>query len=442
MHPDLATAEELLAAEDLPGTARELRRLADRLSAGELAPLVVRLAGLAEIDELYGAAAQLADDVDDPGALYDYGYACIEHGLSALAVPALREALAIVREPKRGLFGRPKAVDPQRVRKVLMELVAALEDGDRHGEAVEVLQDQAARPSGLDDWPEGYLLAFNALMGGRLELAREVFGRLAEPEQPWRPAADRIARSLARAAAAPPVDDQDLRGWHHVLTGGLLATLSPYGFEAGMTGRYAYLGDSFDNCRLGLDRLRVVLEATGRRVTLVGLLPDRGSRALGLAAAELFGLPAAPYRPGVAGALVVAYDLNACDQELVAALNERAPDEILYEHVTCWTDTPIVSADVCGLLAQTVVAPWEPGMGFDADGERIAPEPDRRTAEELAEAILAASGTPDEGDGGTPADSAEVLAAYAARVAGTWAQAEATRDRVRSAGPVRSSRFA
>ncbi|MGW4647612.1 hypothetical protein [Kitasatospora sp. NPDC004289] len=434
-------AEELLVAEDLPGAARELRRLAEQVPADELAPLVERLAGLAEIDQLYGAAAQLAANAGDPEALYDYGYACIEHGLSALAVPALREALTVLREPKRGLFGRTRPVDTRRVRQVLMELVAALEDGERHGEAVEVLREQAAG-AGLADWPEGYLLAFNALMDGQLGLTREVFERLAEPAQDWRPAADRIARSLARAAAAPPVDGEDLRGWHHVLTGGLLATLSPYGFRAGMTGRYAYLGDTFDNCRLGLERLRVVLDATGRRVTSVALLPDRGSRALGLAAAALFGLPAAPYRPGVAGALVVAYDLNACDQELVARLNERAPDEVLYEHATCWTDTPIVSADVCGLLAQNVVAPWEPGMSFDADGERTEPEPDRRSAEELAEAIVAADGTPDAGDGEAPADSAELLAAYAARVAGVWARAGATRDRVRSSGPVRSGRFA
>ncbi|MFI5529408.1 hypothetical protein ACIA8O_12800 [Kitasatospora sp. NPDC051853] len=439
MHPDLAKAQELLDAEDLPGAARALRGLAEQVPSGELAWLVQRLGWLAGIEELAGAAAVLKDNQDDPAALYEYGYACIEHGLPALAVPALREALAIVTTPKRRLFGRPRPVDPKQVRRVLLELVSALEDGERHAEAVEVLR---AHEAGLGDWPERYLMAFNALMGGQLEAAREVYGRLSGPEEMWRPAGERIARSLARAAAVPPVGEQDLRGWHHVLTGGLLLTLSPHGFRAGMTGRYAYLGDTFDNCRFGLERLRLVLDATGRGVTSVALLPDRGSRALGLAAAALLGVPAAPYRPGVAGALVVAYDLNACDQELVARLSERAPDELLYEHATCWTDTPIVSADVCGLLVQTVVAPWEPGLSFDEDGRRREAPPDERPAEQLAEEILAAAGTPDEGDEDAPADPDSALAEFAARAAGVWAVAGAPRDRVRSSGPVPSGRFA
>ena len=55
---------------------------------------------------------------------------------------------------------------------------------------------------------------------------------------------------LARAGTARAVtslDRQDLRGWHYVLTGGVLASLSPYGFDA-MTGRWAYLSDSVAGC--------------------------------------------------------------------------------------------------------------------------------------------------------------------------------------------------
>ena len=57
---------------------------------------------------------------------------------------------------------------------------------------------------------------------------------------------------LARAdiaRAVTPLDHQDLRGWHYVLTGGILAGLSPYGFDAGMTGRWAYVNDSMDAAR-------------------------------------------------------------------------------------------------------------------------------------------------------------------------------------------------
>jgi hypothetical protein len=55
---------------------------------------------------------------------------------------------------------------------------------------------------------------------------------------------------LARAGvagAASPLDRRDLRGWHYVLTGGVMASLSPHGFEV-MTGRWAYLSDTMDGC--------------------------------------------------------------------------------------------------------------------------------------------------------------------------------------------------
>jgi hypothetical protein len=226
-----------------------------------------------------------------------------------------------------------------------------------------------------------------------------------------------------------------------VLTGGLLTTLSPHGFDQGMTGRWAYLQDDFSYCRYSLERLRTVLAATGRAPASVGLLADRSSRALGLAAAELFGVPAAEYRPGAVGALVVAYDLNECDPEEVEQLRGRAEGELLFEHATCWTDPSGVSADVSTLLGQIVHAPWDPGLSFDEDGEASEGEPDERTAEELAAAILAADPIAPEGDGATPPDPEQAFAAFAARAVGGW-PAAGPRDGVRSAGPVRSSRFA
>ncbi|MFD8481772.1 hypothetical protein [Kitasatospora sp. NPDC059673] len=443
MRSELAKAWELLEAGDPQGAARELRAVADGLAAAEVAPVVRQLAEAVGIDDLAGAAGALAGRPSDAGALYAYGYACIEHGLSELAVPALREALREALRAgdvpaKRKLFGRGRGqqVNP---RQVLLELAVALEDGERHAEAVAVLQEHRAITG---DWPDGYLLAHNALMDGRVEQAREVFASLAAPDaDTWGPAADRIRRSLARAAAVPPAGPTDLRGWHFTLTGGLLATLSTHGFTAGMTGRWAMLGDTYENCRHGLERLRTVLDATGRRPASVALLPDRGSEALGLAAAALLGLPAAPYRPGAgtADALVVAYDLNECDQELVGALYERAPGELLYEHATCWTDTPAVSADVSGLLVQHLVAPWEPGLRVDDNGQVERGPADDAPAAVLAERIRTAAAEPDEGDGQSPPDPDEALSAFAARAAATWATGN--RDRIRSSGPVRSSRF-
>ncbi|MFE3874236.1 tetratricopeptide repeat protein [Kitasatospora sp. NPDC059146] len=445
MTSELSEARELFESGDPQGSMRVLRSAADRLPPAEVAPLLAGLARGAGFEDLAQASTALAARPGDAERLYDYGYACVERGIDAVAVPALREALRLVQAPpaaavRTGLFRRrakSQAAPQLGLRKVLLELVSALEGCERHGEALAVLREHDER---LGDWPDRYLTVYNALMDGRIPLAREVFGAMSAPEGIWVGPGQRVGRMLERAAELPPVDGRDLRGWHYVLTGGLLTTLSPHGFEQGMTGRWAYLQDDFGHCHHGLERLRAVLAATGRTPDSVALLADRGSRALGLAAARLLGVPAAPFRPGTPGALVVAYDLNECDPAVVAQLNERAEGQLLFEHATCWTDPPAVTADVSTLLGQIVNAPWEPGLQFGEDGEPAEAGPDRRSAEELAEAILAAAPEAPEGDGGTPADPDAVLTAFAARAVG-W-PAAGPRDRVASAGPVRSSRFA
>ncbi|WP_329575958.1 hypothetical protein OG500_02440 [Kitasatospora sp. NBC_01250] len=446
MTTELSKALALFESGDPQGSMRTLRLAADEHTSAEIAPLVARLAAGAGFTDLAEASTALVARPGEADRLYRFGYACIERGVPALAVPAMREALRLTLAPpaapapqRTGLFRRKSKQQPDPTvppRQVVLELVTSLERGERHAEALAVLREHDAL---LGDWPDRYLTVYNALMSGRIALAREVFDALCAPEGVWVEPGQRVERMLERAAALPPADEYDLRGWHYVLTGGLLTTLSPYGFSQGMTGRWAYLQDDFDSCRYGLERLRTVLEATGRKPASIGLLPDRGSQALGLAAARLFDIPAAPHQPGSRGALVVAYDLNACDPVVVADLRERAADELLYEHATCWTETPGVTADVSTLLVQSVSAPWEPGLQITGDGEAQRSEPDERSAEELAEAILTAEPAPSDGDGQTPADPDDVLAAFAARAAGSWASGP--RDRIRSSGPVRSSRF-
>ncbi|MGW7434475.1 hypothetical protein [Streptomyces sp. NPDC054849] len=192
-----------------------------------------------------------------------------------------------------------------------------------------------------------------------------------------------------------------------------------------MTGRYAYLGDSHEQCRHGLARLALALEAAGRRPATVSLLPGRSDRILGLAAARVLGLPAVPYEPTRTDTLVVSYDLNAADQDLVRTLHARAEGQILSEHATCWTDPPAVSADFSALLCQYVSPPWKD---------------DDRPEEEIARDIAAADSLPDGGDGATPPDPDEAFRAFAAGVGPGWLTAP--RDRVASPGPVPSSRFA
>ncbi|GAB2572272.1 hypothetical protein GCM10027168_01270 [Streptomyces capparidis] len=422
--PALAAAWRLARSGDVSGAMRELRLHGPGLPPADVAPLVGRVAALAGMDDLAAASGALAAAPGRPRELYEYGYACVERGASFLAVPALAEALRLA----------PDA------RPVLVELAAALEREERHTEAAALLREREAE---LRPWPERYLLAHNALLSGDVDGAREAADRLPPPdEDSWRPAHARLRRLLDRAAAArgpAPLDRRDLRGWHFTLTGGLLTTLSPYGWDAGMNGRYGYLQDSADLCLLGLRRLRAVLEASGRSPAAVAPLPDRSSRIAGLAAARLLGLPALPYTPGRPDTLVVAYDLRDADRELVSGLRERAPGEILFEHATCWTSPPAVSADVSTLLAQMCVPPWGARLRAQPDGTVERQPEDERPEEELAEELLAAGGEPDPGDGGTPPDPERAPAAFAAAVAAHWAVGP--RDRSASPGPVASGRF-
>lgn len=186
--------------------------------------------------------------------LYDSGYACVERGAGHLAVRPLARALELA----------PDAAP------VLSELVAALEHDGQHARAVAVLEDH--QPV-LGWWLHRFQYVYNALMAGNLDKAAEGFGRLPEPQDAaWTLAREKVRRMLARASTArastaravTSLDSRDLRGWHSVLTGGVLASLSPYGFNAGMTGRWAYLNDPVAGCAAALQRLKLMLDAPVR----------------------------------------------------------------------------------------------------------------------------------------------------------------------------------
>jgi hypothetical protein len=417
----MSDARALLESGDIAGLIRHLRFNADGMELGEVAELMEGAAALSEFDDMREAAAAMARE-QAPQQLYDFGYACIERGIPFLAIPALRRALDMLPD------------EPV----LLMELVSALERENRHAEAVTALE---SRVDSLDPWPARYLLAHNALFAGDLARAEHEAGRLPAPDdRDWLPARERLDRMITRARAVravSPLDSRDLRGWHFALSGGVLVTVSPYGFDDGMTGRFAYTSDSYATCRRSLDRLRLILDATGRRPASVGLLPDRSSRILGLAAARLFGLPAEPFVPGRPGALVIAYDLNETDAE---GLWERAEEQVLFERASCWTDPPAVSADVTGLLHQVVKSPWGERLRMSPGGEPETVPPDERPVEELADEIVRAEPDRDEDAGdGAPPDPDETLAAFARAAGGHWLTGP--RDAVRSPGPVSSSRF-
>jgi hypothetical protein len=418
----MSEARALLDQGDISGLIRHLRFNAEEMDLVEVAEVMEGAAARSGFDDMREAAAAMVR-ARGPQELYDFGYACIERGVPFLAIPPLRRALELMPD------------EPA----LVMELVSALERENRHAEAVAVLEPRVAA---LDPWPARYLLAFNALLSGDVARAeREAAALPAPADADWTPARDRLARMLDRARAAraaSPLDATDLRGWHFAIGGSILGAISPYGYDQGMTGRFAYTSDSYGTCRRAVDRLRLILDAAGRRPASVGLLPDRSSRILGLATAQVLGLPAEPYVPGRPDVLVVAYNLNESDAE---GLWERADGQVLFERATCWTDPPAVGADVSGLLHQVVVAPWGEAMRVTPEGETETVPADGRPAEELAAEIVAAEPESyDDADHGAPADLDETLAGFVRTVAAQWLAGP--RDAATSPGPVQSSRFA
>jgi hypothetical protein len=181
----------------------------------------------------------------------------------------------------------------------------------------------------------------------------------------------------------------------------------------------------------------------------VALLPDRSSQILGAAAAAMLALPAADFDPGhpAPHSLVVAYDLTTTDPAAVAALRERVPGQVVFERVTRWTDPPRVTADVSGLLAQTIVPPWAAQLRRLDDGTTGQGPADDRPVQTIAAEIAGTTPHSDEGDGSTPPDLDDGLRHFAETVTAPQARDRdggwlgGIREYIPDAGPVPSNRF-
>lgn len=423
----LAVAESLLAGDDIAGLIRHLRTNGDQLPLTDVARVLRVAAQVSGFDDLAASAADVLDADGDPAeraqALFDFGYACVERGIAFLAIRPLSAAVEL----------EPQAVP------IRTELAAAYEREGRHREAVAALRGY----DGELPWLARYQLTYNAILAGDLVEAEAAYAALPVPEEEsWAAAREKVRAMLVRAAAARVhdggLDAQDLRGWHFALTGGLLINISPWGFDAGMTGRWAMVGDSYASCVEVLRRVGVVLEARELRPQSVSLLPDRDSVILGLAAARYLGLPTVPFAPERPDTLIVAYDLNDCDGETLAALRTRTPGQILFERATNWTDPPLAAADISGFLRQTVMTPWDAKLRM-VDGAAVRTDADMRPPEEIAAELAATTPETDEGDGAAPPDPDEALVGFVDAVGETWLIA--AREFVGSAGPVPSSRF-
>ena len=142
--------------------------------------------------------------------------------------------------------------------------------------------------------------------------------RLQEQDEHFAALSARIIRMLRRADALSghvPLDSRDLRGWHMVITSGLLLHVSPHGFDEGMNGRYAFVQDTPELCLEGIERVKAVLAALEIAPPRIFALPERSSSILAQATARILDCPLESWPDGGSEepGLIVAYDLALLD---------------------------------------------------------------------------------------------------------------------------------
>lgn len=425
-----AAALAALAAGDAAAAFRDFRwalwypRTVDAEQLTDALGVLARIFVAMGHRELAERAAHCSVTPLEPEGLYELGFQLIEEGLPAIAATVLARCLELAPGTEQ----------------VVTELVAALERNLAYADARRVLESQAAL---LDEsFLCRYLHAFNTMMSGDIAATKADLARLTSVSDAQDVMVDRIAGMVGRAeraaAAGARLDTTDLRGWHYVIGGGLLAHLSPHGFAEGMHGRYGWLQDSHALVRLGLERLRAILEVWGVAPPCVFAMPGRDHEIVGAAAARLFGVPLMPW-PAVglpAPGLVVAYDLVGLGRRELEQLLERRPGQVLFVHVTGWTEDAAVAADVTTLLHQRVAAPWGIQLRLDPETQRpVPPVPDDRPVEEIAAEIVACPMLPEE-DRAVDDEPGLLALARVVRPA-----ENGRRERGWAGGPVPSNRF-
>lgn len=427
---ELAAISTILAEGDEHGAfANVCARLAwpigselGRSSGAELGPWIAMLGTLAlqrGAPELHGLAEQVVRDLESPDRLYDLGFALIDAGLPLVAATVLWRCLSLVGDSE----------------EVMCELISALEAATAYEDAFRLLDEREALRA--SSFLCSYLYAFDAAMTGRLAVVRATVGSLvpsAPAHEVMRGTLERILERADRVATVCALDRADLRGWHYVLTGGLLLHRSPYGFPAPMNGRYAWLQDSHALIATGLERLRPFVAG----LPCIYAPHGRDHEIVAHAAAQKFGLPVAPW-PAIgvpAPGLIVAHRLEAIPPAALAALAQRKVDQLFYAHASPWTYDSRIAPDVTMCLAQTLNAPWEAAHTYSTDPERaIQRAADNRPAEVIAAEIVA-SGLVDDCEA-EPVD----LEGWQALVARVWPLGPGPRTRLWAGGPVPSNRF-
>ncbi len=329
-------------------------------------------------EKIVGAqCAQLAQSVAfgyaNSKALYDFGYELVEIGLPRIAVTILNRA---------------DAQEPGNLH-IISELSAAL---DRSGFNFEIVRLFTKYETLLaENFFFRYMNAFAGIMTQDASYVEECLKKypLAPDGEQEIFMADRIDDFMNKWNTLGTLDEHDLRAWQFVTSSSILLHISPYGFDEGMHGRYAFTQDSDSTCLEGLKKLQSLLLLLKISPPKILAPRERGAEILGRAAASLFNLPFAFFEDDAdAAGLVITYDLGLLSDNILEQLSFKKPGQVLFTHAVNWVEPPYFSPDFHTFQYQINNAPWDAKMHFEEDGESSQTPPDESSAEEIAERIL------------------------------------------------------
>ena len=323
------------------------------------------------------AIQAVIDDPDSAENLYDLAYELYEVGLNGVAATLLRRALDL--EPYNT--------------KVITELSSNLEALMYFSEAHKMLV--SSREYFGDNSLCFYLLGYNSLMTGNVDEARSILPIIEnDPDETIQHMYTMLSGMVNRADALKKtrlLDDKDLRGWHLVLNGSILLHLSPFGFDEGMNGRYAFISDSYSLIKDGIMRIKKVIDTTDIAVDEIITLPDRSSRILAIATSKILDVPIVELSESEndTHGLIVVYDLDDIeDSDIVVKLHSHN-QRILWAHASCWTNPFPYAADLTTYLYQSKIAPWGAQLTFNEDQVQTS-SVDESSEDELAKKIVEA----------------------------------------------------
>lgn len=190
--------------------------------------------------------------------------------------------------------------------------------------------------------------------------------------------------------------------WHYIQYGAAVLDLFderviPEGLEVA-GGRWVALYVTYSTLRSMIEKLKQLLEKTGRVPQKVLAIPERDSVIIGTAIAQILQVPFQMYSGSEENTLVVCSDsamlgVNEFVESITMGLYDILPGQTLFAANHSWLQRAPVTPDVAGFLTQTCAFPWSAGM-IRVNPDTGTPEPseeDTRSVEEIAADIVAAS---------------------------------------------------